>query len=261
MRMSTPIKRAEIARHWGVSPAYVTITLKRHGAQDLEFDTLEAADRWRAVHAPPNPKRASDRALFAGEHDQSSSKNQAETAEKNRGLPGTTARAPKAQGGAGENNTGSGGARDTVDVSSFVTRDGDFDAVMLRQAEEVPQIAYGLYRRACERGDSVEIANATRNWNDAAKASAGVRKEYLEIQEKTRALIPLDLVMDIVGTELQPLRVLMLKGGERFGPRANPADPVLAQNIINEFIDGVFKGCELAVARVARELQQEPPAA
>lgn len=257
--MSQPIKRAEIARHWGVSPAYVTITLKRHGGADLEFATLDEADRWRAVHAPAKPAGASKRAMFAGEHPQSSPENTAEDGEKNRGLPGTTSEPSRSTRGRGGNNGNSHGAR--LNVSAFVSADDDFDAVMLKQAERVPQIAYGLYELACGRADSVEIANATRNWNNAAKASATVREKYLEIQERTRALIPLDLVMDIVGTELQAVRSVMLKLGERYAARANPADPTLAKAVIDEAVDAVFSALANVEARTPREIATAPVAA
>lgn len=258
--MSQPIKRAEIARHWGVSPAYVTMTLKRHSGGALQFSSLEEADRWRSIHAPPKPSSESRRA-FAGE--QSPSHAPVNPA-KNRVDSSTTPNVAHAQVHAhGPHATTPPPApaympHAPLDVQSFVAAGGDFDSVMLRQAEEVPQIAYGLYRLACGRGDSVEIANATRNWNDAAKASAGVREKYLELQEKTRALIPLDLVMDVVGTELQPIRVLMLKGGERYGARANPGDPSLGKTIFDEFIDGVFRALDLATTRTERELLQAP---
>lgn len=260
--MSQFIKRAEIARHWGVSPAYVTMTLKRHGGGDLQFSTLEEADRWRSIHAPPKPSSESRRA-FSGEQTPSASP---DTQEKNREASSTTPRVAHAQGHAHAPHATTPPPAPAylphapLDVQSFVSAGGDFDSVMLRQAEEVPQIAYGLYRLACGRGDSVEIANATRNWNDAAKASAGVREKYLELQEKTRALIPLDLVMDVVGTELQPIRVLMLKGGERYGARANPSDPALGKTIIDELIDHVFRALDLATTRTERELLQGPVA-
>lgn len=137
----------------------------------------------------------------------------------------------------------------------FVRTGGDFEAIMLGQAEEVPQIAYGLYIMACQSGNAVQIANATSNWSDAARHSAEVRKRYLEVQEKTRALIPLDLVMDIVGTELQSLRALLDAFGERYGAKANPADPTAGRVAIDEGIDEIFRQMDAAPVRVRGECE------
>ena len=262
--MSEPIKKADLARHWKVSPAYVTQLFgrwqkKNPGAAELTFASLDEADQWRAIHAPPKPANEARRTVFAGKPSQSSPEKPAETAEKTRESSRTPQTAGQKPAGAGGDNTdASTPSPDIIDVETLITRGGDFDELMLRQAEEVPQIAYGLYRRACARGAAAEIANATKNWNDASKAGHAVREKFLEIQEKTRALISLDVVMDIVGTELQGVRARMLKLGERNASKANPENPALARAVIDAAIDEVFQAIETVTVRTEKELSVAP---
>jgi hypothetical protein len=90
-----------------------------------------------------------------------------------------------------------------IDVEKFIRNDKDFDSLMIEHAERVPQIAFGLLELKQRTGVPTAIAAATENWGQATKTAAAVRERFLDLQERTRALIQLDQVMDIVGTELQ----------------------------------------------------------
>lgn len=245
-----PVKKAELARHWHVSPPYVTKIsrpIAEGGKAMPEFVTLAEADNWRAVHAPPKNPRPSGQGL--GENLTVASK-------KNVGSPVTTTARTPPQGGTVTTTPTT--APRNVDVESFIRRDTDFDSLMIEQAEHVPQMAYGLFRLACSGANSAEISAAAKNWHEAAKASASVRGGFLELQEKNRALLPLDEVMDILGIELQAVRVAFLKAGERIASAANPADPALAQRIIDAYIEKILAQLDFVEARTAKELA--PPA-
>lgn len=69
----------------------------------------------------------------------------------------------------------------------------------------------------------------------AAKASTA-RAAALARLQRRRSLISPDEAIDIVGTEFQAIRSVLLKLGARVGPRANPADLKLAETLIGEII-------------------------
>jgi hypothetical protein len=259
-----PISKADLARHWGVSRPYVTKLSKpeTEGGKSLPvFYDLADADAWRAVHAPERASRVVP--TFTGE--QSFNENSVEAEKKSSGPADTTSQ-PKPRDTARGRNSARGGAKDAggewlpakIDVQAMVRRDIDFDVLMVQHAEEVPQIAHGLLKMAAETGHPNAISAATRNWHEAADASADVRERFLSLQEKSRALLPLDEVMDIVGTELQAVRVALMKLGERCANEANPADPALAQRVIDAAIDLVFAKLSGVEIRAARELSVAP---
>lgn len=258
-----PLSKADLARHWGVSRAYLTKLSKpeTEGGKSLPiFFDLAEADAWRSVHAPERRSRVVP--TFAGE--QSSTENSAEGAKKSPDLTSTTS-LPKAQGESGRRKGGGGGAKDLgewlpakIDVAAMTRRTVDFDVLMVQHAEEVPLIAHGLFKMAAETGHPNAISAATRNWHEAASASANVRGRFMELQEKSRALLPLDEVMDIVGTELQAVRSALHKFGERCAMDANPADPALARRVIDAAMDAVFAKLSSVEVRAARELSGPP---
>ena len=255
----TPLTKADLARHWGVSRPYLTKLAKPEaegGKAMPTFTALADADAWRAVHAAPRLGRVEP--VFAGE--QSSSKKPVEAAKKPPASPGTTtADSTRTATGTGR---GKGGAADAlahliperIDIAAFIRRDVDFDVLMVEHAEEVPQVAHGLFRLAAESGHPSAISAATRNWHEATTAAADTRTRYLAIQEKSRALLPLDEVMDVIGTELQALRTALTKFGERCANDANPSDPALAQRVIDAAMDLVFAKLDAVETRAVREL-------
>lgn len=232
-----PLTNAALASHWGTSRPYVS-KLKRAiadgGKAMPEFFSTEEADTWRAVNAPAKPT-------------QSFAQNSTESGKNIGGASGTTTRR-------GKNNERA--RAPIIDVTEIIRRGAgkDFDSLMIQQAEHVPQIAYGLYELACGRGNSAEISFANKNWHEAAKAAAAVRASFLELQEKTRALITLDEVMDIVGTEMQPARAAFRKLGERHASAANPENPELAHRVIDAAVDKVFAQLDATLARLQKEL-------
>lgn len=241
-----PIKFVDLARHWGCSRAYVRKLVIGKGlpvnpAGMPAFTSLEAADAWRIEHAPG--RKAYD----------TSAKKEADAAEKTaRFSDTTTAAGTTTEGRAPAQPTGNGA--EFIDVEKFIRRDRDFDSLMVEQAERVPQIAFGLLELKQRTGVASTIAAATDNWQQAAKAAAAIRTQFLDVQERTRALIQLDQVMDVVGTELQALRTNLLKLGERAGPKANPENPALAQAAIDAAVDLVFRQTTLVLERTRKEL-------
>lgn len=238
MTKGKTISGADLARHWEVSPGRVS---QLKSSKDMPaFETLEAADAWRSVHAPSRRSKC----LPPNGEDQSPEKI------ANKDTPP-------------EPNQNKGAVHESalIDVSGFIDLERDFEIVMIESAEHAPQIAYGLYRRACESGNPVAISAANRNWHESAKASRAVRSDFLDLQEKTNSLISLDMVMDVVGTELQGFRSVLLKSGERWAIEANPKDPAKAQSAINRMVDDLLARLEVAATRVIKELPTEEPEA
>ena len=253
MSEQKPIKPADLARHFGCSPAYISklrLPVGDGGKAMPDFFTLEDADTWRSIHAPPKLRRRG-----SAEPPSPIGEKLTPPAENFVPIPGTTTSTPNpppAPAGTKGKQVEGGGT--VIDVRAFIQSGVDFDALMIANAETVPQVAYGLYLRACESGNPVAIASALANWNDAMKAAATARAAFITVQERTRALLPLDQVMDIVGTELQAVRSDLSKLGERFGAIANPKDPEVGRHAIDAAVDSVLAKFEVLTARTSREL-------
>lgn len=125
---------------------------------------------------------------------------------------------------------------------------------MIRHAEEAPQIAFGLLKRKMAAAEPGAISAATKNWHEAAKASADVRERFVLLQRETRALIHLDDVEAVVGAELQAIRTDFVRLGMRVGPLANPANPALAQAAIDGAVDQILAKFAGVLERVFGEL-------
>ena len=90
--------------------------------------------------------------------------------------------------------------------------------------------------------------------HEASDAAAYVRERFLGLQEKSRTLLPLDEVMDVVGTELQAVRQALSKLGELCANDANPADPAVARRVIDAAVDNICARFGLLLNRAQREL-------
>jgi len=212
------------------------------------FTSYLEADAWRAVHAPPRKVH------------ETSVKKLAEAAEKNAGFPQTPAAditnsPPPA--GAPSPAEPRDPPPERIDVDKFVDRESDFDALMIRQAEELPQIAHGLMRKKAALGEAGAISAAIKNWHEASKAAADVREKFIAIQQETRALIPIDDVEDVVATELREVRKVLRKLGARVAAAANPDNPPLAQRAVDTGVDECLLLFEHVVERTKLELRPQ----
>ena len=166
-----------------------------------EFLTLAEADQWRALNAPP---RRREKSRFT-------------------------------------NTTTNGKNIERIDTSVFIAEAGtDFEGLMIRHAEQVAQIAYGLYKKACDSQDSSEIALAMRNWSEASGRAHSERERWLELQERARTLIPVDQAKDVAGRELQSLRRELDRFDTRYAQDCNPQDPALAQRVLRGAVEGLL---------------------
>lgn len=245
------LTNAELAAHWSVSLPYLTKLKKPApaGKGMPDFTDLDTADRWRALHAPPRGRR-------------SFGKNRVENPPHPR-TPQDVGTENEGATGAGlpannDRKAGSSGGGEVINIGRFIRKTGDFDGLMLRQAEEVPQIAFGLLKLAAAKNDTVEVSAQLKNWGDAGKVSGAVREKFLETQEKSRALLSLDEVEDIVGTGLQELRNAMLKHDDRVAAALVPHLPAeqlaLVRRAVAEDIDMIFRKMDAVPDRTRREL-------
>lgn len=235
MSEAKPLKRAELARHWKVSGAYVTKLgrpIGEGGKAMPEFFSLASADEWRAMNAPGRPALETAR-LSTTTTPEPTQKPRAVSAPQPADVPAAAPAAPTVP-------------ERIIDVTEFVNHQADFTNLMIAQAKVVPQVAHGLWLDACKRFKHAEIDRTLSTWTDAAKASGEILSRFLELQERAGTLVPIDVVMDIVGTELQQVRNRLVKFGERIGPRANPDNPILAVNVINAEVDDIFRAIEHA---------------
>lgn len=194
-----PVKAANLARAWGVSRASVS----RWVARGMPLSSMEAAEAWRAVNAPPRRRRSVE-----AEADRSAAAN---------------------------------GVVPLVDVSRWVQVSEDFEGDQVKAAEKVAQLAYGLYQEAVERrAGPTEIQFALKNWHEASRRGAEVRREFMALQKERRDVIEVDFAREVVGRELSELRARMVSMGRRLGPDANPEDPALAAEIIDRDVDRIM---------------------
>lgn len=142
-----------------------------------------------------------------------------------------------------------------IDTAVFLAAPGtDFDSLMVKQAETTVQVAHGLYIRACETGDPSRISAALKNWNEAAEVVAKRRADFLGVQEKARNLLPVDRAMDIVGRQLQALRMALLRAGDRCAADANPGDPALAKRVFDAEVDRILARAADAESTITAEI-------
>lgn len=236
--MSRKFTPAQIAAHWGCSKSYVCRKI-REGMPD--FDSLDQASAWRLANAPSRAAKiaeseVSGTPILLQKTNTFSEKNIAQQA------------APPRAVGVGDVVSG------IIDIEAFTQPEGDYDVAVVGRAERSERIAHGLYNHAATLNQPAQINYTLATWTAAAKASAEIRTRFLEIQEKKRALISIDEVMDIVGTELQAFRSAFLKLGERIATRANPSDPALARSVIDAEIDRQFSRLATTEQRARHEL-------
>lgn len=221
------IPNAILCEHWGVVKSYLS---KLRKTKDMPpFRTLREADLWRAQNAPPAPQRQ-NAALQTRAEPANPPPHHAP------GQPPPPADFPE-------------------DLHLDDTT--DFDELMLRQAEGAVKMAWWLLQEAVRRRDHAGVAYANKNWSEAAKQAAAVRERFLAIQQKTGELLPLDLVLDTVGTTLGGIRSGLARLPSRTARLANPEDPNHAAAIIEKEVDRILQLSAPALDRVARELTKK----
>jgi hypothetical protein len=270
----SPIKFADLATHWGVSRPYVRKLVLNKGLPvnpegGPAFTSLSEADEWLTANAPlRKPGSSSTKKGVEVPAKNARSSEPTATRENNSGPGGEEAHADggevelmSAGGEEGSATSEQAHVRQRasrgfvpIDTAAFVRTDVDFDQLMIEQAERVPQIAFGLLELKQKTGSAHAIAQATENWHQAVKAAASVRTKFLDLQERTRALIALDQVMDVVGTELQAVRSALAKLGESVAQKANPDNPALALAAINAGVDDVCRRTLLIQEHTEKEL-------
>lgn len=224
------IRACDLARHWGTGSSYISMLRQRRNMP--EFETFEAADAWRAVNAPA--KRRAPRSDPGSTEPVAGFEERVENNNNNR--HDKTPPSPP------------------IDTREYLAPAGtDFDELMLRQAEQVAQVAHGLYLRACSRGDPGTIAAHLKNWSEAGRYAKDLREKFMELQERSRMLISIDKVMDIVGQQLQDLRLALVGLGERIAVDANPENPVLAKQVIDADVDRLMARITMGEAAIREE--------
>lgn len=191
-----------------------------------------AADAWRAVHAPPRVHRIQ--------------------------TPVASAPADSSDGGREEGEAGSGGR---IDVERFDVKVDDFDGWAVKSAERMHKIAVGLYEEACARGDSVAIANATRNLADVARRSKQIREDFAKLRERARETINIDRAADLVSLAMNLFIRRATGMGQRLGILANPQDPALAQRVIDAELDRLFAQVDDVLGSLEEARTDEPAVA
>lgn len=233
MSEAKPIRKADLARHWKVSASYVTKLGRTKGMPD--FLSLAAADEWRALYAPavatleiartsPTPPISTPAAASAPPVSQDVPPDaEAEGGEKKRHQPTPLEAIGQEQ------------------LDAFCAIDGTFEETMIRRARRNALIAGGMCERAFAAGLVTHVAAWGDRFNDQAETARKLTTGYLELQEKAAVLVPIDTVMDVIGTELQQLRGYLQKFAARYGPKANPDNPILAASVIEAGVEEIFR--------------------
>jgi len=284
MSEQKPISHADLARYWGCSPGNITNLVKRKGMPG--FTSLRAADEWRAVNAPARkprqtpaspPESSLKNPVDVGEKNARVSKSTTETAKPTGAPPPATAGGapnganesgqlglPEVEGGADragldDNPRSRLGVPPTppperIDITKFIDGGADFVGLMIRQAKEVPQVAYGLLMLKAAAGEPGAIAAASKNWHEAAGHAADVLERFVAVQKEAGELLSLDEVADVVVTELEEIRKGLKKLGGRAAADANPADPERAQRAIDAAVDELVAAFNNVAERARLEL-------
>jgi len=187
-----------LKEHWQVSAPYLSKLRNTKGMP--EFKSLADADRWREEHAPANARRQ-DAALRSKYH---------------------SSPAPSSS---------------EINLDDTEEFDGDFDALVVMQSQQVTTAAFKLYMDSVRNGNDGQVSVRIKNWGEAAKQSSIVREKFLTLQEQAAILLPIDIVMDVVGNQLQSVVSRLDSMGTRIAKKANPDNPELALQVINEATD------------------------
>lgn len=224
-----PLSLSEIARDWGVAKQAVHQAFRKHGVKAEDFPDLDAARSWRAAHVRQAPGRArAGKAASAPESpEQGALPPPAAVGERSVSVPAVPQRRV-----------------------TLVDADGDLDRLVVLQAEAVLQRAFDLFMGATDRGDSTRLAGELRTWADATKAAGAARSSWLENAQAARKLLTVDEVLSVVLPLIQGIRSALVKLGDRVSVAANPANPVLAKQVIDAAVDRIFAQVE----RVPRSL-------
>ncbi|MEM7789788.1 MAG: hypothetical protein AAF546_00170 [Verrucomicrobiota bacterium] len=64
----------------------------------------------------------------------------------------------------------------------------------------------------------------------------------IELKKETEDLVPGSLAKEVIAGVLVPLKRNLSKMGRTIGPQANPQDPALAEQAINNHVTHIFRG-------------------
>jgi hypothetical protein len=204
----------DLAAHWGCAPSYIS-KLRREKAMP-DFDTLDAADAWRAQLAErPARSEGGKRARRNAQPE----------------LP-------------------------PINWAEVAAAQIDFDGAMIKHAEQVPLMAYALYDQALKAGNDALVAVRIKNWGEASKQAAQVREKFLQIQQSSRTLISFDEVAGVVGVPIQEMVSLVAKLGVRLAHKCNPEQPQLAKQILEAEADRMIAQVRSVMDRVVDQLRR-----
>lgn len=146
--------------------------------------------------------------------------------------------------GSGYGSTPTAGGDNSVEILSLddimaQLQTGSFDELMVEHAERVPVAAYNLYLQAVRAGNDAQVSQRIKNWGEASKQASAVREKFVELQEKTGQLLPMDIMLDVVGEVLQAIVYAMDTLGSKYAAKANPENPELAKDVLNKAADEI----------------------
>lgn len=211
--MSAPakVKKADLARHWKVSPSYVSKLIRTKGMP--EFETLAAADEWRSIYAPTKPALEVARTSPAPHEKLPPTGENSPTPP----LPSPQVHQPTSLEGLSQK-----------DLDAFCVIEGTFEETMIRRARRNALIAGAMCERSVALGLVSHVAVWGDRFNDQAETARKLTASYLDLQEKANVLVPIDTVMDVMGTELQQVRTVLQKFGGPLSVKLFPNDPSAA---------------------------------
>jgi hypothetical protein len=205
------LSRPAIARAWGTSPQYVSKIrgqCLRSGDPMPEFRTPKEAADWYATR-----------------------RQRSVTGDQGGGYSGSSAPA------GGDSSL----EIPTLDEMMSQLQTGSFDEMMVEHAERVPVAAYNLYLQAVRAGNDAQVSQRIKNWGEATKQAAAVREKFVELQEKTGQLLPMDIMLDVVGEVLQAIVYALDTMGAVYAAKANPENPERAKSVLNAAADAIKK--------------------
>jgi len=191
---------AQIARHLGVAPSIVSLWRKK--TPPIPNDSLDAAARWRLIHAPARGKRSSKLAEAAQDVPQEP-------------ITTTTISSP----------TPPAPATDT----SWKAR--------LDRCQKTELRIYDSLEKSIDTGDLVALQKLQSSHVAACREVADIELVALEVQTKARDLVPIDEVKNLMAGILDPLRRSLDRLPVTLAYKCNPGEPAVARQVLQRAVD------------------------
>lgn len=134
-----------------------------------------------------------------------------------------------------------------------------FEETVIRHAEEVPVLAYALYRKAVAQGDDALVSVRIKNWGEASKQAGLIRRQFLALQEQARESVAIDDVISVLSGPLQEIISRVAKTGARCAATIAPENPETCKSVLDADADKTIEIARHFLTHTINNLREAPP--